>query len=88
MASSPRQHVVRVSERKHRALRDISAETGKSIGEVVNRAVDRVRRERMFAEAGRALREMEGDTDALAEIDAEHDLWDTTVGDGLRPERW
>ena len=84
MASAPRQHVVRVSERTHQALREISAQTGESIGDVV----DRVRRERMFADAERALREMESDPDALAEIDAEYDLWDTTVSDGLRPERW
>ncbi len=41
----------------------------------------------MFAEAERAWTEIERDPDALAEIDAEHELWDATIGDVLEPEK-
>jgi hypothetical protein len=55
---------------------------------LLDRAVECYRREQLFAEVERAYRELESDPDALAELEAEYDLWDVTVADGLGREEW
>jgi predicted transcriptional regulator len=88
MASVTKQHTVRVSESTHRALRRLTAVSGKSMTIVLERAVDRYEREQLFAEANAAWAAIQADPAAMAEIEAEQELWDRTLADGLEDDEW
>ena len=88
MAATGRQSHVRVSSETHRTLQQLSNRSGASMTALLDRAVECYRREQLFADAERAYRELESDPDALAELEAEYDLWDVTVADGLGREEW
>jgi hypothetical protein len=55
---------------------------------LVDRAVESYRREQLFAEAAVAWEAILNDPEALAELEREYAIWETTVGDGLVREEW
>lgn len=59
-----------------------------SMTEKVDRTVERNWRERLFAEAEIVYRELEADPDAMAELESEYALWESTTADGLEREDW
>lgn len=88
MATTAKQHMVRVNERTHQALSDLSNECGESMSAILDRIVQRHRREQRLEEANRAWARVLADPTARAEVEAEDALWDGTFADGLEPEEW
>lgn len=88
MATTAKQHLVRVNERTHRALNDLSNESGESMAVILDRMVQRHSREQRLEEANRDWARILADPVARAEVEAEDALWDGTFADGLEPEEW
>lgn len=74
---------VRIKSDTHAKLRDIAKSTGKSMPEVLDEAVEVLRRIRMLEDTSRAFAALRSDPKAwLAEM-AEREQWEATLGDGL-----
>lgn len=56
--------------------------------EKIDRATEHCWREQLFAEAEIIYRELESDPVALAELESEYALWESTTADGLEREVW
>jgi hypothetical protein len=77
---------VRVSAETRAALRDLAAETGESMQEVLAKAVEAYRR-RLFLEAANAdYARLRADPRTWAEELEERRLWDATLLDGLEDD--
>ncbi len=74
---------VRIPEEAHSALRQLAAEQRKTIGEVLNAAVDAYRREQIWQLAEAAYAKLRADPEGWAEWQREIDLFDSTAADGL-----
>ena len=79
---------VRVSQRTHQILREMSAESGESMMSIIEQAIERYRRERWLEEANREWSAILADPQARTEVAAEQALWDNTLADGLEREAW
>jgi len=80
---------VRISEASHRLLRQMAEQTGQTMLEVLDRALDAYRRKLFFEQMNAGYAELRANPEAWAEVEAERKLWDTTLMDGLDPgERW
>jgi hypothetical protein len=88
MSTSTKQRTVRVSERTHKYLHEVSELTGKPMTAVLDHAVERYRREQILKEANRAWAAMMEDPGTRAEIEAEHKILEGTLLDGLEDEPW
>jgi hypothetical protein len=88
MATTIRYPHIRISEASHRVLRDLSAQSGESMTALLDRAVEQLRRDRLFADAAVAWQAIQADPIARAELDAEYGLWEAASADGLDPEQW
>lgn len=86
MANTTHYPHIRLSEASHRTLRELSAQTGESMTALLDRAIEQMRRERMFADAAIAWQAIQADPVAREELDAEYRLWDAASADGLEPE--
>lgn len=78
---------IRISEKTHRILTQLSREAGTSMNELVDRAIELYRRQRIIAEANAAYAALRADPETWAEAQAEREEWDATLSDGLPPER-
>lgn len=67
-------------------LADLAEGCGESMAEVLERAVDRYRREQILREANTVWETILGDPAARAKVDAEDAAWDGTLADGLDTE--
>lgn len=74
---------VRVSEKTHSTLQTLAREVGAPIGDVVDRAVELYRRQRIIEQANAAYAVLRADPEAWAEVQAERAAWESTVADGL-----
>jgi hypothetical protein len=83
-----RSHNVRISEATHRAVSELAAQTGNSFGEIIEWAVERYRREQMFARAAEQLKAIQDDPEMNAEMDAEYAMFDAVVVEALEREDW
>ena len=89
MVTRTTQHgMVRISAQTHATLRELAAQRGQSMAQVVEQAVERERREQLLREANDAWAAIVADPEARAEIAAERALWDAMLADGLEPEDW
>lgn len=88
MPTTTKQQTVRVSEKTHKYLREMSELTGKPMTAVLDQAVERFRHEQVLKEANRAWAAMMEDPDTRAEIEAEHKILEGTLLDGLEDEPW
>jgi hypothetical protein len=80
---------VPISEAAHRILRELAEQTGQTVTEVLEKAVDAYRRKLFFEQLNAGYAELRADPEAWAEVEAERKLWDATLMDGLDPdERW
>ena len=85
MAAS-RQHVVRVTDRTHRALRELAQQTGASTPAIIERAIDRYQQDQLIELANAQWAALLADPVARAELKAEDAFWDRLAGDGLAVE--
>jgi hypothetical protein len=74
---------IRVSERTHNVLRELSIEAGASMNDVVEEAVELYRRQRVLAAANAAYARLRADPAAWADVQAERAAFDGTLADGL-----
>lgn len=80
---------VRVSEASHRILKDLAKQTGQTMMDVLDEALDAYRRKLFFEQMNAGYAELRADPEAWSEVEAERKLWDATLMDGLDPdERW
>ena len=83
MATTARQHHVRVSEEGYRLLRDLSERSADSMTSLLDRAIELYWQAQLFEEAGRQWSAIQANPAARAELEAEYAAWDVTVADGL-----
>lgn len=74
---------VRVEERTQDTLKALAAESGASMQEVLARAVEAYRRQRLIDQTNTAYAALRGDPAAWQEEQAERTDWDATLSDGL-----
>jgi hypothetical protein len=80
---------VRISEASRRILKDLANQTGQTMMDVLDKALDAYRRKLFFEQMNAGYAELRADPEAWAEAEAERKLWDQTLMDGLDPdERW
>ncbi len=75
--------MVRVDSKTHETLRRLTVEMREPMREIVARAVERYRRQRILEATNEAYAALRADPRAWAEIEAERALWENTLGDGL-----
>jgi hypothetical protein len=80
---------VRISAASHRLLKELAEQTGETMGDVLDKALDLYRRKVFFEQLNAGYGELRADPNAWAEHLSERTLWDATLLDGLDPgERW
>ena len=79
-------NTVRVDERLHAILREIALEEKRSIGQVIEDAIRRYRKERFWEGVEEDLARLQADPGAWKDYQDEIALWDTLAGDGLENE--
>ena len=78
-----------VSEATYRLLRELAEQTGHSVPQVLDKALDDYRRKVFFEGLAADYAALKADPKAWAEEVAERQAWDATLMDGLDPdERW
>ena len=77
---------VRVTERTHAVLRDLSDETGEPIQDIVGRAVEAYRRQRILELTNAAYAALRSDPRLWQEELEEREAWEITIADGLQDE--
>jgi hypothetical protein len=80
---------VPISEASYRLLKELAEQTGQTMLEVLDKALDAYRRKLFFDQLNAGYAELRADPEAWAEHLAERQQWDATLMDGLAPdERW
>src|SRR5947209_2000933 len=80
---------VRISEASHQILRELAEQTGNTMMDVLDRALDSYRRKLFFERLNAGYGELRADPKAWAAHLAERKLWEATLMDGLDlGERW
>ena len=80
---------VSISEASHQILKELAEQTGQTMMDVLDKALDAYRRKLFFEQMDAGYAELRADPQAWAEHLAERKLWDATLMDGLDPdERW
>jgi hypothetical protein len=83
------QPMVAISETAQQQLKELAEQTGQTITEVVDKALDAYRRQLFFEQLNTGYAELQADREAWAEHLAEREQFDATLMDGLdRNERW
>jgi hypothetical protein len=80
---------VRISAASHRLLKELAEQTGETMTDVLDKALDAYRRKVFFEQLNAGYAELRADPQAWTEHLSERALWDATLLDGLDPgERW
>jgi predicted transcriptional regulator len=80
---------VRISEASHRLLKELADQTGQTMTDILDKALNAYRRKVFFERLNAGYAELRADPEVWAETEAERKLWDVTLMDGLDPdERW
>ena len=80
---------VRISEASHLVLKELAEQTGQTMMEILDKALDAYRRQVFLDAVNAGYAALRADPEAWAEHLAERKLWDATLMDGLDPEeRW
>ncbi len=78
-----------ISESSHQLLKALSHQTGQTMSDVLDQAVDAYRRKLFLDQVNAGYAELRADPQAWAEHLAERQQWDATLMDGLDPnEHW
>jgi len=76
----------RISDSTHQVLRRLAERSGESMQALLDKAVEHYRRQRFLEENNRAFEALRADASAWKGEQAERELWDITVADGLEKE--
>lgn len=74
---------VRISAEARETLRKLSAQTGRKLQDLVDEAVERLRRELLLQQANKAFLALRSDRRAWADEVRERADWEATLADGL-----
>ncbi|MCA9235751.1 MAG: ribbon-helix-helix protein, CopG family [Planctomycetales bacterium] len=74
---------VRINDDAHAKLKAICEESGRSMPEILDRAIELLRRERLLEATNRAFAALRDDPKAWAAEQRERREWDATLGDGV-----
>jgi len=77
---------VRISPRAHELLRQLAEEEQRSMQSVLDRALERYRRERFLRAANADFAALKGNAKAWKQVLGERELWEQTVADGISGE--
>jgi predicted transcriptional regulator len=78
-----------ISEMAHQILRELAEQTGQSMSDVLDKALDAYRRKLFFEQLNAGYAALRADPQAWAEELEQRKLWDATLTDGLDPnEHW
>jgi predicted transcriptional regulator len=77
---------VRVDDKLHSTLREIAKAERRSIGQVIEDAVERYQKERFWRGVHEDYARLKLDPEAWRDYEDEIKLWDATSSDGLREE--
>lgn len=77
---------VRVSENTHEALRSLSRKEGKSMQDIIDKAIEYYRRRSFLRGLSDDFQALTADPEAWREHQSEMALWDNTWRDGLENE--
>ncbi|MCC6444524.1 MAG: toxin-antitoxin system protein [Armatimonadetes bacterium] len=81
--------LVRVSRESHSILKKLTGRTGESMQAILDKAIEVYRRQLFLEETHAAYALLKEDTAVWASVQAERELWDATLSDGLDPsEQW
>lgn len=76
----------RISEATRRILREVAAESGDSIQEILGKAVEFYRRQRLLEENNRAFAALRANPKKWKAEQAEREAWNATAADDLVEE--
>ena len=76
----------RISNSTHQLLRKLAERSGESMQALLDKAVELYRRQRFLEESNRAFEALRADASAWKAEQAERQLWNVTVADGLEKE--
>ena len=80
---------VRISETAHQILKELAEQSGQTMMDVLDKALDEYRRKILFEQMNAGYAARRADPESWAEAEVERKLWDNTLMDGLDPdERW
>jgi succinate dehydrogenase/fumarate reductase flavoprotein subunit len=77
---------IRVSEQTHATVRALAGETGEPMQDVIAKAVELYRRQRILERTNAAYAALRSDPQRWQEERDERELWDNTVADGIEDE--
>ena len=77
---------VRIKPETHAKLKEIAETTGQSMPEVLEQAIEALRRVRLLDETNRAYAVLRSDPKAWRAELAERKLWEATLGDDLKDD--
>ena len=77
---------VRVSETTHKVLRSLSSREGKSMQDIIDKAVEDYRRKSYLQGLSADFQALRENPEAWQEHEEEMALWDNTLQDGLENE--
>jgi hypothetical protein len=86
MKSATRTPNVRISPRAHELLRQLAEEEQRSMQSVLDRALERYRRERFLRAANADFAALKRNTKAWKQEVRERELWEQTAADGTSGE--
>jgi len=78
---------VRISEEERKVIKGLSEKLGVSMTEVLNRAIEKYRKEVFLSETNKAYARLKEKPDEWKEELEERKLWDNTLSDGLEKEK-
>ncbi len=79
---------IAVSPQTRQTIRALAEKTDLPAQEILERAVEGLRRKLLFEEANAAYAALQEQADAWQEIKQERRVWDATQTDGLEKEDW
>ena len=77
---------IRISIETREKLRALTARTGESMGAIVDRAVEEIRRKDFWERTNAAFAALRNDPEAWKAEQEERSAWDATLADGLEEE--
>lgn len=79
---------ITISTQAQRTIRALAKKTNLPAHEIVERAVEELRRKLLFEEANAAYAALQEQPAAWHEIEQEREAWDAALSDGLEKEDW
>jgi hypothetical protein len=74
---------IRISAEGREVLRELASKEGVPMGAVLEKAIERYRREKFLEDVNASYAALKADPQAWGDEIAERELWENTLGDGL-----